>query len=431
MVRPIPKTIVTKPAKVTTPIIAKPAAKSPRPTTGALASKPPTAADRAKRDAQRRASAERGRQSRGVTTSAPVAPLTPQQGGINYTNPTDIAQAQQFYNNQNVQQQVGLNRFNEANPYGSKEFVTNPDGSVTKKVNLSAEQQGILDAFQKNEQGTQGFYGQTLGQAQARVGQGLNFDGLQQLDTQNDATRQRYEQSLVDRQLKILGPQLEQQKQAQIDDLRARGIQYGSPEYDKRMQVLNDQQARQLSDIGSAATLQGGQEASQMLQNQLGVNTQQAGQRTQEYQAPLQSLQAVNSLRQGVSNPAFENTAQIGVNTVDATGLGGQFAGQQFQGQQADLGRQFDATQQASQNKFTASQSALDRAAQLQAARMGGGRGGGAAPRDPIADYQARAQIDYDFQQKNKPPKPSSPYGPLIGNVLGQGLGAVINSFTK
>lgn len=112
-----------------------------------------------------------------MNNGIPVAP------GTDLSTPQGMASTQEQYNRYNAQLQQLYNRVNETNPYGQATYVQNPDGTVTRQINLSASQQTLLDQQQQRdiELGNQG--GQKFVEAAKTWGTAPDYSKVQKLSS--------------------------------------------------------------------------------------------------------------------------------------------------------------------------------------------------------------------------------------------------------
>jgi len=332
-------------------------------------------------------------------------------GNLDYSNPQAL-----------IESELATNRFDQSNPYGEQNVTYDPATGRSKiATKLSAPQQQILDAAQSNEVGTQNAYGSQLQTVNSAVKQPIDYSGLQGVDMQNDATRQRVEQSIMQRQRSQLDPVFSEQQQNLVRDFRARGIEYASPQWGDQQGRLADSQNRAYTDAANQAVMSGGQEADRMFRSQMDLRAQQGNEMLSKRSVPMSELSNFAQLKQGVTNPAFQSTQP-----VDVSGLGMGFA--QLDAQKAAQGAGFaqDRALMEANQKFQASQAAKDRANQQAMAQISKRAGGGGGSGENLT-YAERKAIDLQFAEQAAAldakfrPKPQSPWAGVANTVLAAG----------
>lgn len=219
-------------------------------------------------------------------------------------DPVQLASAQGAANTATAREQQRLNMISTTGPSGSVNYVADPSapGGYRQVTSLSPGEQSNYDA-------QTGVYGSALNTAQQQIGrvnealgQGLNTQGLPELQgfNGNDFNRQRYEDEAYSAATRRLDPQWNQMEDRQDARLAAQGLGDNS----EATQNLRQNFARDKNDAyGQAqqnARLYGGQEQSQAIANQLQGSTFNNQARTQGLQErayvqnqPLQQLQAL------------------------------------------------------------------------------------------------------------------------------------------
>jgi YD repeat-containing protein len=349
----------------------------------------------------------------------------------------------------------------ETNPYGSSEFSFDDQGNVTgRTTTLAPQQQAILDGQQARELQAQGAqagaldqYGQAAAldfdrapSANARNTDNFSANNLQEVDVQNDATRQRVESSYFDRSKRMLDKQYGDVSNQETANLRARGYQFGGDDYNK---LYNDRvtnpRDQAFANAADQAIQAGGAEAQRQFGMQSGLRGQQFGEQlsdstqnmninaanfdqdlTRRNQAigeqmtarnqPLQEAATLSGMQQGVTNPTFNafNAQQSSAGNVGGIGMG-------FAGMANDRTMQEDAQKE---NRWTVKNTP---------------RGG--TPPQTFEEWAQRQLFSNMLGQENmqlqssldggppRQPRPPSAIGGAltgIGQGIGQGIGGAI-----
>lgn len=348
--------------------------------------------------------------------------------------PEEVAAAQSKYNIETAQQQANINRVNEVNPYGSSTYTKNADGSYTRNTNLSAAEQAKLDWQNRTDTNVSGMIDQSMNQVKDAWKNPLNFDDLGKIPQagDNEAVRARLEKDAVDRYLRNMQPQWDQQKTQFVQEMANRGIPEGSELFNRQMSEFEKQRQQGLLDVTSEAIQNAGAEDTRLFNQNIAARGTAVNERTSLRDRPFQEASQLMASRQGVVNPQFGATPEIQISPVDYTGA--------FQTYQTTQQRRAESEQQQQQfladQQFKAEQAALDRANSIRvASRYGGGGGGG-------DDWLAKAQFNLNAQKElanlnfnnaqslannNKPPK-NSQLGSTLGNIAGSFAGGLGNS---
>lgn len=307
----------------------------------------------------------------------------------NYSTPEGMIKAQDQVNNPN-----------QINPYGSQSVTIDPKtGQRVVTQTLEQGQQNLLNQQTGNNLATENAYNSALGSANNMMGQPFNYDGMQGVDVQNDATRQRVEDAYYGRAKSLLDRDFQDQNANVVRDLRARGIEYGSPQWNDQVGRVQTNQNNTLTSLADQAVLSGGQEAQNLFGRQSALRSQQGQERLSLRNQPLNELSIISQNRGSVRDPNF--TPYQG---ADVAGIADAFNQRNFQAQQSQLDRNFQAQQNALNRRVA---------------------GGGGAGMDPIARAQALQDIE-DNSWKNRmqyqnmmTPKPKSPS--VISQISGLG----------
>jgi hypothetical protein len=360
----------------------------------------------------------------------------PEQTAIGQISQLGNQQQQQNYTNAGYD--AALNRVQEYNPYGKSEYITNPDGSVSRVSSLSQPNQQVLDAQFSQEAQRNDIIGQKLGQ----VGQDLsqaNIDAFYQklgqpsLDVQGE--RMRAEQSMKDNSYRSLDRQFGQEMEAQKNFLLNRGVAPNSEQWNRAMQDFTDRktQAYQTAD---AQAIQSGRDEFTLLSN---AETARRNQALQEFATQrgmsLQDAANLLGMNKGAVNPSFSQNYNVNIPTVDqftpTVNYMGQQSSQSFQGALQDDQQTYDSQQKDKDFQLYKDKVMWDKV-NNKPTGGGGGGGGGRAPANPYASFE-NSLISTLLGSINNPQQQQ--VNPLLSGLVGglsTGLGAAVgNSFGR
>ena len=200
-------------------------------------------------------------------------------------NPKKVAAAQLEANVGTAKAQQRANMVNQTGPSGSLNYVktgVDPETGMpiySANTVLSEGEQGIYDTGVQNRQGM------------ANVGQAQLGNVSETMSQPVDLSSTAIDKTLMDREMEILQPYLDKQRESWGQDMANRGVAMNSDVYQKSLGTQHDRESRQLTDLllrGRGTALQ------EML-----------AQRNQ----PLNELNAFRTGSQ-VSMPNFINTPQ-------------------------------------------------------------------------------------------------------------------------
>lgn len=384
--------------------------------------------------------------------AAPQAATQQALGGGSFGAPTSLsgmpnpqlgapnAVAAQFgLNNINVAQQQQLNRVNEVNPYGSAQYVRNPDGSITRQYSLSAPQQALLNQQQSRDIALgdvaadsfyrlKNQYGQGLDLSQLGDAPSLDYSNLPALLGAQDMVgeRQRTEDAVFDSFSRRNDPQFAREEEALYQSLADRGLSRDSERARIEIENMRQRQEDARLNAQNAARVAGLQELQGLFGLSSSARSQLAGEAGQQFTAgglerdralqelllqrdrPASELSTLLGLQRGITNPEFAPISNINVPTVDAIGAGLGFSQQETQKAIAQL------------------------QAQTAAAQLAGNLGLGYAELAALNDYRqqqlAQDQNQFDLQYGNQPG-----FGDILlgaaGAGVGQGIGQGISGW--
>ena len=137
---------------------------------------------------------------------------------------------------------------------------------------------------------------------------GLSNEGLTALQSDPEAFRGTIEQSLFDRQLGLLQPELTRQREELESNLINRGIPITSDPYNSAVNRLESQQGEQLQRLAQQATLAAGQESDRLVNQARQNRAMEFGERAATGEFGLAANQA--SFGQNASNVQLQNAAR-------------------------------------------------------------------------------------------------------------------------
>ena len=245
-------------------------------------------------------------------------------------DPVQLANAQSAANTATAREQQRLNMVNTSGPQGTVRYIADPSapGGYRQETALSPLEQ-------QNYERSTGVYGsaldtagQQIGRVNQALGQGLNTEGLPDLQGFNapDFDRQRYEDAVYESQTRRLDPQFQRLERSQDARLAAQGLGANS----EATRNLRSDFARGRNDAYEGAANQaiqaGGAEQSRAIQNAIAGGTFGNQARTQGLQErayiqnqPLQQLQALLGTGQ-VGMPQGIQYSPTGVGQTDVLG---------------------------------------------------------------------------------------------------------------
>jgi len=184
----------------------------------------------------------------------------------------------------------------------------------TSTINLTPEQQAILDTQTRSEQALATLGEEQLGRIRGAVSTPFSFSGLPGEFTAEDAATAaaRGEEALMSR----LNPQFSRDEEALRTRLINQGIGQGSDAYNREMERFNQAQ----TDARMQAILQGANYGGTMQNQALQRRQQGINEYTTQRNAPLNEYIGLTSGVQ-VQNPQFQNTGYQGTAPVDYAGL--------------------------------------------------------------------------------------------------------------
>jgi hypothetical protein len=359
------------------------------------------------------------------------APDQTYQGQIN-----QLGQNQLQQNYQTAGIDAGLNRVQEFNPYGSSQYVTNPDGSVSRVSELSQPNQNILDSQFNQEQYKNNLIDQRLqgvagDLSQEKLNEFYNKLGTPNLDV--NAERMRAEQSMKDRSYASLDRRFGQEMEQQKNFLLNRGIAPNSEQWNRAMQEFETRKAGAYGDADNQA-LQAGRDEFTLLSNAEKDKRNQAIQEfAQQRGWGIQDIQNLASTQKGVINPSFSQNYNVQMPYLDQFTPTVDFMGQQqnYQNQLGLQGNQQQLDFGTKDKEFEMYKQKVEWDKVNNKPSGGGGGGGGRAPANPNSGFENQL-FSMILSQAFQPQQ--STVNPLLAGAIGgisQGAGAAIGSYFR
>jgi len=242
--------------------------------------------------------------------SSPKAPAAP--------DPAATAAAQGQMNKETAIANAQLGMVNQNTPYGKLTYTqrgTSAEGTpqYESTIELSPEQQQLLQMSQQGDLGTAQLGLDQLGRIRESVSSPFSFGGLPSYGEADQAAAQaRAEEALMSR----INPQFQRDEEALRTRLINQGIGQGSQAYNTEMERFN--QAK--NDARMQAVLSGQQYGASDLASALQRRNQGIQEYTTTRNAPLNEYSALTSGTQ-IQNPQFQSSGGGGIAPVDYAGL--------------------------------------------------------------------------------------------------------------
>jgi len=277
------------------------------------------------------------------------------KSGPKAPNPREQAQAQTATNKETAYWNAVLQNVNQNTPYGSISWEQQGDGTYdpnkppqfTSTINLSPEQQQILDSQNRQGIAMNELGEQQIGRITDVVADPYSYSGIQNtLPMESDimSAQTRAEEALMSR----MNPQFAQQEEALRTRLINQGIGQGSQAYQREMDSFNQAQ----NDARMQAILAGQQYGGNAQNQALQRRTQEIDEYNTQRNAPLNEYIGLTSGTQ-ITNPQFQSTGYQGIQPFDI----------------ANSMRDYYSNQQAAANNQS---SAMSSAFGLSGAALGG-----------------------------------------------------------
>ena len=265
-------------------------------------------------------------------------------------DPVQLANAQSNANTATAREQQRLNMVNSSGPTGSVRYVADPSapGGYRQETSLSPGEQQNYDRSTAVYGGALDTAGQQIGRVNQALGQGLNTEGLPELQGFNapDFDRQRYEDSVYASQTRRLDPQFDRMERSQDARLAAQGLGANSEATRNLRQDFARDRSDAYGDARDRSIQAGGAEQSRAIQQAIAGGTFGNQARTQGLQErayvqnqPLAQLQALLGTGQ-VGMPTGVQYSPTGIGQTDVLGATGLALGQQNANYQARAGQQ-------------------------------------------------------------------------------------------
>lgn len=314
-------------------------------------------------------------------------------------------------NVQAAQEAAKLNRVNETNPYGSRVFTTNPDGTVTATTTANADQQGLINQDTSRDTALGNQAADLQGQLANSWKNPYSLDGVSTFDPNTfngDANRTAIEEATYNRLTRGQEDQFAKDNAAFQTQMANEGIPIDSPRYKAAFAQMQQSQNEQRLQAHSQATQQGAQELQQAWNMGMQGRQQKIGEYEAQRNSPYNELSNVLALRKGPVLPNYQGIGQVNVAAPDM--MGAQLSYDQL-AQQAELAK-----------------------------HSGGGGGGGGGGGQIWQQYGFKTPQEYDAYktqqaQENQMwnwannPQYRQPKGPSTGSQIGGLIGSIAKPF--
>lgn len=241
------------------------------------------------------------------TPSAPAAP-----------DPAATAAAQGAMNKETAIANAQLGMVNQYTPYGNLIYTqhgTSAEGTpmYQSNINLSPEQQQLLNMSQQGNLGTAQLGLDQLGRISNAVSTPFSYSGIPSYGEQDqNAAAARAEEAIMSR----MNPQFQRDEEAMRTRLINQGIGQGSQAYNTEMERFNQSK----NDARMQSILQGQSYGNAELASALQRRNQGIQEYTTQRNAPLNEYSALTSGTQ-IQNPQFQSSQQGNIAPVDYSGL--------------------------------------------------------------------------------------------------------------
>ena len=243
--------------------------------------------------------------------------------------PQVIAGQQGALNEATARLQHRLNAMDEINPYGAVTYQDLGDDRWQRTINLTPEQQGLLEQQQRIGSGMNLLAENQLGRLDTLLSEPVDFTSTAPpITTDFSGDRQRVEDALYQRAASRLDPMWQDRESQLAAQLANQGIMLGSEAYTNAMRDFGQARTDAYDSAINQAIAAGGAEQSRLF----GINTAARQQAIQENlterNQPINEITALMSGGQ-VTMPQFAAPPQTAVQPTDISGpYAQQYAGQ-------------------------------------------------------------------------------------------------------
>ena len=215
-------------------------------------------------------------------------------------NPSRTAAAQSAANREAIQESARVSAVDQFAPWGSTTYQRDEAGVPTSQtIEFGPEEQA---AYESQRDITGGLFDLGRGRVQQLPGEAFSLEGLPSGD--------RVANTLYQRKLGLVQPQLDEAKKDLEIRLTERGIPVGSEIYNDEMGRFERARSQTLEALSQDAVLAGGAEEDRLLNRALA----ERGQNINELSAIMQGAPAISS-------PQFQSTPAYQVAAPDIAGL--------------------------------------------------------------------------------------------------------------
>ena len=233
------------------------------------------------------------------------------------------AEAQADASKEVTRDQTWANRPNLSTPWGSQTWNSStaidpstgqPVTQWSSNIKLSPQQQAALDSQMAVQTGRSRAAEQMLGRATDSLGGPLDYSGISEGGSRIDGNSDEWRQKAQDAVLQFQKPLQDQRREGTEAQLANMGLTRGSEAWNREMQRLSDQDARdnlQAFDSARAEAAFGLDSAIKGGSYNQTLRQQEIAEMLNQRQQPLNELNALLTGQQ-VANPAMPNYSQAG-----------------------------------------------------------------------------------------------------------------------
>jgi hypothetical protein len=260
-------------------------------------------------------------------TGIPIQPGTgtwmdpngvPIQPGMQDETTGELADTAGQWARWNAQFEGQMNRVNEQTPFGSSQYVQDPEtGQWIRKTDLSAWQQRLLE----QQQGRDFYTGQIAqGKQNEIANQGaFSYGDIPEISGAQDmlGERRRVEDSVYQNMLNRMQPAMDKELQDFQQQMADQGVAPGTAKYNEQYRLLKQSQNDALQNAQAEATAQGRQEFTTNYDVQSAQRKLATGEYGEQRYAPYNEQQLLLNSQRDLVLPQFQSISNINTQKVD------------------------------------------------------------------------------------------------------------------
>lgn len=276
----------------------------------------------------------------------------------------DVASQRAYEQNRaTAEDRARMNRVAEQGRFGgTQEWETDPETGQTRRVQRLGE--GAQDIVSAEEQFSRQTRQAGLGVSQEALGrlkQPYSFEGMSKVYGEGDleGARNKAADSVYNRQMRQLEPQMKQERQEFEQMAAERGWVPGSEIYEREKSRMGESQRRQQQDISDQAYQTGSQEMSQMRGYSAEDRSRQIGEMEALRSRPIAEAEQLMGMGSGARIDEFADYGPVQQADVDTMAAYGIEAGERQQGRglaearrSQTQGEQFQSREASAQRGF-------------------------------------------------------------------------------